>query len=449
MNFEPMKATSKYQQKVFELSKKLPEITEKQKEWGITHCFEKVGYASKDSVWCLECGKVFDRKVSPLLITIVGDEAVCPHCGKKLKLENSKKRKFDESWYYTILTTFRGFQVCRHFIVRKQMWKVGNNIKDCEKPEFTVNEAVQNWIGEDGKETIIARPCRMIPHVYDAWDFSKPMSIKKRNNARYSYNPDKYDIESYFVYPVRRVLPIIKRNGYTGRFHGFSASELFRMILRDKEGEALLKNRQFDILRYKWKHNSPEFGLPFQHSIRIACRNRYIVKDASMWFDYLELLDYFHRDTHNAHYVCPSDLKAVHDKLLAKKQRIEERLEAERKKEEARKWEQEYIAKKGKYFGICFGNEDIVITVIRSVAEMAEEGEKMHHCVFSMGYYKKDNSLILSAKNRNGERIETIELNLKTFKVVQSRGVCNSNTEYHDTILGLVNKNINLIKQAA
>lgn len=189
--------------------------------------------------------------------------------------------------------------------------------------------------------------------------------------------------------------------------------------------------------------------MPFAHSIRIANRNRYIVKDASMWYDYLDLLAYFHLDTHNAHYVCPADLKSENDRLLERKKRIEEKAAIERKIAEAKKWESEYRKAKGKYFGICFGNEDIVITVISSVAEMAEEGEKMHHCVYSMGYYKKENSLILSAKDRNGNRIETIELNLKTFKVVQSRGVCNSNTDRHDEILNLVQKNINLIKQAA
>lgn len=81
---------------------------------------------------------------------------------------------------------------------------------------------------------------------------------------------------------------------------------------------------------------------------------------------------------------------------------------------------------------------------------MAEEGKKMHHCVFAMGYYKRKDSLILTARSAaDGKRIETIEVNLKTFKVVQSRGACNTNTPYHEEIINLVNKNINLIKQAA
>ena len=168
-----------------------------------------------------------------------------------------------------------------------------------------------------------------------------------------------------------------------------------------------------------------------------------------MWFDYLSLLSYFHLDTHNAHYVCPADLKAEHDKLLRRKERVEAKLELQKRLEETRKWEKSYRESKERFFGICFGNEEIVITVIQSVAEMLEEGKAMHHCVYSMGYHKKPYSLILSAKDMNGNRIETIEIDLKTFKIIQSRGVNNSNTDKHEDILQLVRENMNLIMKAA
>ena len=46
-----------------------------------------------------------------------------------------------------------------------------------------------------------------------------------------------------------------------------------------------------------------------------------------------------------------------------------------------------------------------------------------------------------------GRRIETVEVSLKTFEVVQCRGLCNENTEYHERIIDLVNKNANLIRE--
>ena len=78
--------------------------------------------------------------------------------------------------------------------------------------------------------------------------------------------------------------------------------------------------------------------------------------------------------------------------------------------------------------------------------EHLEEGVSMHHCVFSNAYYLKEDSLILSA-TIEGKRIETIEVSLRTLEVVQSRGVCNKNTEYHEQIVNLVNSNRGLISR--
>lgn len=428
------------------LSAKLPAITAKQEQWAINACFEKIGYFTKGEVWCSHCGKVHEKTSSELGITLVGDETTCPHCGTRLILKNSRKRKIAESWYFTILTTCKGFQVCRHFIIEKRMFKGGSY----NAPEYAINEAVQNWIAPDGSETIMARPCKCLPHVYDAWNFDKPMSIKDKSGLSASYAPDKYNINAEFIYPHGSILSILRRNGYTRRCKSLSACETMKLVLTDREAEILAKNGQFEILAWKHYKGYREFCMPYAHSIRIANKNKYIVKDASMWFDYLDLLSYFNLDTHNAHYVCPADLQHEHDVLAKRKERAEARRKEEQRRKEAAKWEKQYRTDKAKYFGICFGDENIVITVIQSVADMADEGKSMHHCVFSMEYYKRKDSLILTARSAaDGKRIETIEVSLTTFKVVQSRGVQNHNTPYHDEIINLVNKNINLIKQAA
>ena len=101
---------------------------------------------------------------------------------------------------------------------------------------------------------------------------------------------------------------------------------------------------------------------------------------------------------------------------------------------------------KSKFFGISFTDGTIQVRVLESVQEHLEEGVAMHHCVFSNRYYLKEDSLILSA-TIEGRRIETIEISLQTLKVVQSRGVCNKNTEYHEQIVNLVNANSRLIRQ--
>ena len=100
---------------------------------------------------------------------------------------------------------------------------------------------------------------------------------------------------------------------------------------------------------------------------------------------------------------------------------------------------------KSKFFGIRFTDGTIQVRVLESVHEYIEEGAELHHCLFSNEYYLKENSLILSATIEG--RIETIEVSLDTLKVVQSRGVCNQNSSYHDQIVSLVNANRRQISQ--
>ena len=96
------------------------------------------------------------------------------------------------------------------------------------------------------------------------------------------------------------------------------------------------------------------------------------------------------------------------------------------------------------FFGLAFSDNLILVKVIESVEEMETEGRLNAPCVG--GYHNRKNSLILSARI-DGRRIETVEVSLKTFEVVQCRGVCNENTEYHDRIIALVNSNMSLIRQ--
>ena len=104
------------------------------------------------------------------------------------------------------------------------------------------------------------------------------------------------------------------------------------------------------------------------------------------------------------------------------------------------------------FAGLSFGDENIKIEPLRSVKEFAEEGKAMHHCVFAMGYYdaeKHPDSLILSAKDKKGNRLETIEVNTKSWKVVQSRAVCNGKTDQHNAIVNMVTKHMTLLRETA
>jgi hypothetical protein len=96
---------------------------------------------------------------------------------------------------------------------------------------------------------------------------------------------------------------------------------------------------------------------------------------------------------------------------------------------------------KSRFFGVQFTDGLISVRVLESVEEIMQEGDSLHHCVFENEYHLKPDSLILSACIE-GKRIETVELSLSKWQVVQSWGACNKNTEYHDRIIELVQKNI-------
>ncbi|KAA4682677.1 PcfJ-like protein, partial [Bacteroides ovatus] len=244
------------------------------------------------------------------------------------------------------------------------------------------------------------------------------------------------------TYPRQRFIPELKRNGFNGDYHNTLPYDLFTAILSDSRAETLLKAGQYAMLRH-YIRSSFDMGR-YWASVKICIRNGYTISDGSVWCDTIDLLRHFGKDTNSPKYVCPADLKAEHDKLVRKRNLQRERERTEQQRQKAIEDEKNYLKAKGIFFGLVFSDSLICIKVIESVEEMVEEGRMMHHCVG--GYHNKANSLILSA-TIDGKRIETIEVSLKTLKVVQSRGVCNSNTEYHDRIIRLVEDNTELIRQ--
>jgi hypothetical protein len=187
-------------------------------------------------------------------------------------------------------------------------------------------------------------------------------------------------------------------------------------------------------------------------SVKIAMRHKYKIKDASMYFDYLDLLRYFKKDLYSPKYLCPRNLKREHDRLMVKKREIlrQEELERQRLKiiERQKNLEKaivQYVEQKKKFFDLEFKEKDISIKVLQSVEEFLEEGDELNHCLYTNEYYAKEDSLILSARVK-GKRTETIEVILSTLKVEQSRGFKNEATKHHKKIVELVNKNLPKIK---
>lgn len=423
-----MKPKTKIQKEVVALSKRLPQISEAQKKYAFLHSFEHVGRRSaKGIITCTECGHQWQGN-GALTDTICG--CTCPHCEMELKVHTTRKRIFKENEYFSMITAYKGYQVIRFFFTRAY-YKVG------QPAEYSICEVAQRWIAPNGKFETIARLRGISFIYYDLWQECSTMEIRRNHHV--------YDINPVCTYPRIRVISELKRNGFKGEFHNLLPFDLFCELLKNNQAETLMKTGQYNLLSHFIYHSSKSIST-YWDAIRIATRNGYMVSDAGIWCDYIDLLRYFGKDTHSPKYVCPADLNAAHDQLVRKKR---ERLERERIEEQKRKAmenEVRFQELKSKFFGIAFTDGTIQVRVLESVMDFLEEGTTMHHCVYSSEYYLKPDSLILSACI-DGKRIETIEVSLKTMKVLQSRGVCNKSTEYHDRIIELVNKNKRLIRK--
>ncbi len=354
---------------------------------------------------------------------------VCPKCKAKLEVRNTHARKVKQKSYFTVLTKCGEYQTLRMFLLMVEMEK------GCKARPYAL-EIGQYWWNANGKQTLVAIQ-RILGRYMDTFSFGSPMAIRSDNDV-YRH------IASFDTCPKYTTIDTLHRNGFDGKLHGIEPARLIPALLTNPKVETLMKAGQYELLRH-CLHSSTHLE-DYWPSVKICLRNGYTIPDGSMWCDTIDLLRRMGKDTHSPKYVCPADLKTEHDKLVEQRNRKEERERLVSRRKEAAQYEKDYLSLKGKFFGIVITDGTLNVRVLESVAEFAEEGTMMHHCVCANRYYRKENSLILSATIGN-KRIETVEVDLEKLCVVQSRGVCNQNTEYHDRIVNLVNSNMNLIRK--
>ena len=418
-----MKPRNKFEKAVLEQSKHLRPITKTQSNWAFRECIDHFAYRlPKGRTTCMDCGHSW-------IMNKHRETCTCPHCRAKLQVKETYERKLQQKHYFTTLTACGEYQVLRMFLLVAEMEKG-------YKAEYYALEIGQYWWNAQGRKALVAIQ-RILGHYVDTFSFCAPMAIRNDNEA-YRY------VAYSQIYPKFKVSDTLRRNGFKDNFYGIVPTQLIPALLTDSRVETLLKAGRTDHLRY-FLGNRRTFEELWQ-SYKIAVRNGYEIADISLWSDYIDTLRRLGKDIHNPKYLCPAELKTEHDRRHEELLKVREREEMEQKQKKAMEDEKRFKELKSKFFGICFTDGTIQVHVLESVQEHLEEGVSMHHCVFSNEYYLKEDSLILSA-TIEGKRIETIEVSLRTLEVVQSRGVCNKNTEYHEQIVNLVNANSRLIRQ--
>ena len=394
--------------------------------------------------YCSECGGGFEW---------IGQKE-CPYCHVKFTdIPHQYQRK--EIAYHMELEAKGDIQLTRIYRVER--------CTQYGKKSFTdVLEVERIFYAPDGERRVFARGVQGLSPYYDAFSLWSSITIRRegrnmswRAKLRYNLSMNTYHINSLTQqWKYKNIPEIMKR-------YGNNTSAL--RIIAYPWAETMLKVGQEALFRHM-VHNYEIMPKGTEHALKICSRHHYVINDPSLWIDTIALLKYLHMDTHNPKFVCPEDLRALHQKLYQRKCKVDDRRyeramitrrenEMKRKAEQDKKyaemlnnWQKHF----GKLLSLDIAGTNLDIRPLQSVDEFKQEGDTMHHCVYAMGYYdynKRPNCLILSAKDGEGKRLATIEYDMKNLTIVQCRAACNRVPERDEEIRGLINSNKATIKK--
>jgi len=169
-----MKPQNKFQAQVLEASKTLPLITIAQAKWAYQNCFEHFGVRTKKgNITCLECGYAWNSKNTLVIERICG--CTCPNCRMELKIKETRKRVFNDSQYFCIITTCKGFQVLRYLYV-KYYAKIG------QKVNYFHSEVTQRWLAPDGRNAIVSK-LQTVSYFGENWSLSSKLEIRQKRSV--------------------------------------------------------------------------------------------------------------------------------------------------------------------------------------------------------------------------------------------------------------------------
>lgn len=423
-----MKPRTRNQSECVAISKKLPPLTEKQKQYAFDHCFSKQAKIKnkKGDTYCLECGHLFH------VDNINAEYVVCPHCHAKLKTDGVMRKQRMESTFQ-LVTKCNGWQIVRTF----EVWKMTHGTMPCS---YSIDECIQRFMKPNCKDVVLARPLVNFGRYFD---YLADMTIKYERVGVY-YTP--YDIWAMVVYPYQQLLPIVRRNGFDNWLKkNTSFVTTFHRLVNNNYYETIAKVHRYDI----WKELSETFIDSNWYLIKMLIRHNYKPTDFNIWKDNIRFVNELELDNHSPKYVLPTDLKAMHDMLFKRihAKRVEE--EKQRKREQIAKkkaYAREFRKRNAKLLKMVLVVGDITIKPLQNYKDYINEGKAMHHCVET--YWMRDESFILSAR-MNGKRIATIELDRKDFTVKQCRGLQNCIPDQYDQLVSILKRNKRKFLKAA
>jgi len=439
-----MKPRNEHEREVVRLSSRIPQdkLTDGQLKWLVKVKYGEKAQVFRGKFWCPNCGKYVGEVGENDLLN--SREIVCPHCRSKLETETAdtnfvpyqiKSRRIANGCDFVLFCQkVEGYQVMRYFSVRWES-KLLKGIKS-----FSIQEVVRTWSKKGSPLVTESVGYGGIGCWY--WDspFSRYADLKLKGK--------EYHVNPLEVYP---------RSSFTDEYRRFglnNVKKLYDHYPLYKLHTALENDHALTICEAGWYALMGKYlNLVDEHdrdnlwtAVKIAIRNGYdnAEKRIDVWYDYVKMLGKLGLDLHNAHYVCPDDLVAAHDNILKRLRKKEEQQMLKEMSEQ----NSAYRERVARFLGLKFKCGALDIAVLPSIYDFKYDGDVLQHCVYHGAYYNKQNSLVLSAR-KDGVPVETIELSLQSFKILQCHGFRNKSSEYHDRILGSVKAHIPKIRELA
>lgn len=424
------------------LSARVRELTDTQLDYCKSSIMfkEHAIYHLKGGVaWCSCCGHTKFR-VNPQEPT-----AKCPKCGHTFKSIESTRTTHHGFGYCAVLSALGDWQIVR-YVCTECYSKKGS-------AGYAMSEVLRKWYNVRTRQVVTEK---VATKCFPTW-IDQPYSMY--SDLRIAKQETHYSSEwfRHTICPHGKIHDELRKIGFSipALRKMDSVCKSFEIVKSCPMAETMLKRGQYELVNYmdgyekKAKHFERQFILALRHGYNLEKVN---LKD---YIDYLEQCEQLHYDLHSPKWLCPASLDKEHARLNRLIER--KKIEARRKEylsdyeKKRKKIERDYAKRIQRYVGLLITNGTLEIRPLLSVREFVDEGAEMQHCVFWNGYYdakKHPYSLILSAKI-DGERIETIEISTKDWRIVQSRGFQNNPTGHHSEIISLVEKNMKTIRKMA
>lgn len=428
--------TIKTRREIVRLSSSLPAMSARLERESRNLC--GTAWIGKKVGWCDVCSEEFEHQLWDSKKKAIR----CPKCGAKVSLKKSPQKRVSNNTYYFQEVTVAGeWQVVRTWYCSRESKRFPMSVK------YEAREVYQRFIRKATVPVIIGLGVQGASFYCDLWKWDSEWKIRKE---------DAQHCIGAWVATRPKLLPELKMRGLTRLSDNCSASKQIEKVFNDWEAEVLLKAGAKEM--YDYFITSPRTMMDYWPSIRVALRHKYQVKDVSLWIDLLRMLNAEGKDIRNPHYICPADVKAEHDRWMEIRRRRWEKEQAEREEQERREQAElldedgqsnaDYRSRLGRMLGVVVTVGNIELRPLQTIKEFYDEGEAMHHCVFTNKYYSKDGCLIIGARV-NGERAETIEVNTKEWRIMQCRGKHNQDSQYHEAIMEAMTNNINKYRRMA